>query len=139
MKKYLKLLFVALFAIMTLSLASCKDDKDEPDGSNGSIIGSWEMVDGVADAMDSKQYEQFREDGTYYEVLVYSSEWAALLGKKSEVYKGTWKLEGNNLKISVKNPVTVKKVTSNELVIIEMGMEAKLKRVSDEIVNQYIK
>lgn len=31
MNKYFKLLFVALFATMTLSLASCKDDKDEPD------------------------------------------------------------------------------------------------------------
>lgn len=36
MKKYLKLLFVALFATMTLSFASCKDDKDEPDGGNNS-------------------------------------------------------------------------------------------------------
>ena len=139
MNKYLKLLFVALFATMTLSLASCKSDDDEPDGSNGSIIGSWEMVDGVADAMDSKQYEQFRENGTYYEVVVYSDEWSALLGQKVIVEKGTWKLEGNTLKISIKNPITVKKVTSNELVIIEMGMESKLKRVSDEIVNQYIK
>ena len=35
MKKYLKLLFVALFATMTLSLASCKDDNDEPNGGGG--------------------------------------------------------------------------------------------------------
>lgn len=34
MKKYLKLLFVALFATMTVSLYSCKDDKDEPDGGS---------------------------------------------------------------------------------------------------------
>ena len=130
---------MALFATMTLSLASCKDDKDEPDGGNGSIIGSWEMVEGLAEAADSKQYEQFREDGTYYGVIVYSDEWAELLGKKVFVDKGTWKLEGNTLKVSLRNPITVKKITSNELIIIEMGMEAKLKRVSDETVNQYIK
>lgn len=35
MKKYLSLLFVALFATMTFALTSCGDDNDEPDGGNG--------------------------------------------------------------------------------------------------------
>lgn len=34
MKKYLSLLFVALFATMSFALTSCGDDKDEPDGGN---------------------------------------------------------------------------------------------------------
>ena len=43
MKKYLKLLFVALFATMTLSLASCKNDKDEPDASS-ELVGTWDLT-----------------------------------------------------------------------------------------------
>lgn len=34
MKKYLHLLFVALFATMSFALTSCGDDDDEPDGGN---------------------------------------------------------------------------------------------------------
>lgn len=34
MKKYLSLLFVALFATMSFALTSCGDDNDEPDGGN---------------------------------------------------------------------------------------------------------
>lgn len=43
MKKYLNLLLVALFATMTLSLVSCKDDKDEPT-SVSDLAGTWEMT-----------------------------------------------------------------------------------------------
>lgn len=35
MKKYLHLLFVALFATLSFALTSCGDDNDEPDGGNG--------------------------------------------------------------------------------------------------------
>ena len=35
MKKYLSLLFVALFATMSFALTSCGDDNDEPEGGNG--------------------------------------------------------------------------------------------------------
>lgn len=34
MKKYLKLLYIALFAMMSVSLTACGDDDDEPDGGN---------------------------------------------------------------------------------------------------------
>lgn len=34
MKKYIYLLFVALFATMSFSLTSCSDDDDEPNGGN---------------------------------------------------------------------------------------------------------
>lgn len=35
MKKYLQLLFVALFATVSFALTSCGDDNDEPDNGNG--------------------------------------------------------------------------------------------------------
>ena len=34
MKKYLKLLYIALFAMMSVSLTACGDDDDEPDGGS---------------------------------------------------------------------------------------------------------
>ena len=41
MKKYLKFLFVALFATMTFAFTACGDDDDEPDGgsNNKGIVG----------------------------------------------------------------------------------------------------
>lgn len=41
MKKYLKLLFVALFATMTFAFTACGDDDDEPDGgsNNKGVVG----------------------------------------------------------------------------------------------------
>ncbi|MCH5237831.1 MAG: hypothetical protein J1E95_08550 [Muribaculaceae bacterium] len=48
MKKYIKLLFVAFFATMTLSLYSCKSDNDEPKGdpSNGNYENYYFTVNG---------------------------------------------------------------------------------------------
>lgn len=141
MRKYFYLLFVALVATMSISLTSCgdNDDKNNDEPSyNGSIIGSWRLVEGVADAMDGQQYEQFREDGTYYEVLVYNDEWAQMIGTNVLVDKGTWSLDGNILNVSIKNSIIVKKISSKELILKEMGVEFKLKRVSDELVNEYI-
>ena len=47
MKKYLKLLFVALFATMTFAFTACGDDDDEPDGGNNNkgVVGEL-TVDG---------------------------------------------------------------------------------------------
>lgn len=38
MKKYLKLLFVALFATLSFALVSCGDDDDD---DNNALVGSW--------------------------------------------------------------------------------------------------
>ena len=37
MKKYLKLLFAAIFATLSFTLVSCGDDDDD----NGSLVGTW--------------------------------------------------------------------------------------------------
>lgn len=42
-EKYLKLLFVALFATMTFAFTACGDDDDEP-SSNSVLVGTWDMV-----------------------------------------------------------------------------------------------
>lgn len=136
MKKYLTLLFAALFAAMSFSLTSCGGDDDEPD--TGNIVGTWKIVDGIADLIDCEQYYQFRNDGTCYEVLVYNDDIGGLVDKYY-IEKATWSLDGNTLSISSKNTITIKKLSSNEMTIVEMGMESKLKRVSDDIVNTILK
>ena len=136
MKKHIYLLLIAFLATMSFSLTSCSDKDDEP--SNGNIVGSWQVVDGIANAMDGEQYSQFREDGTYYDVMVYSDDWANLTGKYYAI-KGTWTLDGDKLKISGKNEITIKKISKNDITIVDMGIEVKMKRVSDEMVNEYIK
>lgn len=41
--KQFKFLFLALaVAMMGISLTACGDDKDEPGGGGGSIVGTWE-------------------------------------------------------------------------------------------------
>ena len=142
MKKYFSIIVAVLLAAMALSLASCsKDDDDDDDAPSGnsSIVGSWRMVEGVADAIDCEQYVQFREDGTYFDVVVYGDSWNGLLG--TEVQEGTWSLDGKNLKIKISTKttkITVKKVTSKELILEEFGLEIKLIRVSDAKVNKIL-
>lgn len=81
---------------------------------------------------------QFREGGSYYDVVVYGDSWNFLYDKP--IYSvGTWQLDGNTLKISLfKNDCIIKKLSANELVISQMGVSMKLKRVSDGLVNGYI-
>ena len=43
MKKYLKLLFVALFATMTFAFTACGDDDDEPEASS-ELVGTWDLT-----------------------------------------------------------------------------------------------
>lgn len=50
MKKYLKLLMVALFATLSFSLVSCGDDDDD----NGPLVGTWENY--WVDPEDGWQY-----------------------------------------------------------------------------------
>lgn len=135
MKKHIYLLLVAFWATMSFSLTSCSDKDDEP--SNGNIVGSWK-VNGIADYMDGENYWQFREDGVYVDVLIYGGEIAQLIGKYHTEYS-TWSLEGNTLKIKGSPDATITKLTSTEMVTEFMGVKTTYTRVSDEMVNEYIK
>ena len=59
MKKYFKLLMVALFATLSFTLVSCGDDDDD----NGALVGTWDCT-----TVDP-------EDGwTYYEVVTFNKD-----------------------------------------------------------------
>ncbi len=68
MKKYLYLLFVAMFASMTFALTGCSDDDDEPTSSNG----KYELT------IDGKKYSFDRalpnDSGTDYACMLYDND-----------------------------------------------------------------
>ena len=135
MKKYLKLLFVALFATMTLSLASCKDDKDEPD--SGDLVGTW-MVD--QSPMDI-EYLQFKANGDFAKINV-PGELYEEFGMKTEVEKGKWTRDGNTINIvyndGFKTSFKIEKITSKQLHVIVLGIKAVYDRVPDSTVDKYL-
>ena len=141
MKKYLKFFYVALFAVLALSVTSCKDD-DEP--KEGNIIGSWQEDDEWTNALEAKQYLKFTSDGVVFEVDIFPE----YLGGDIEVAKGKYSVSGNTIKVydfdpnyeyKVDGESTIVKLTEDKLVLSTMGMEQRYKRVADDIVDKYIK
>ena len=52
MERYIKLLFVALFATMSCALTSCGDDNDEPDDPNNiSLVAPRVMICAAHEAL----------------------------------------------------------------------------------------
>lgn len=71
-----KLFFASLWVLACLT-AACSDEKDEPNGESGSVVGEWvfqkneyyrngKMIDSFTAVEDEdKMIAVFREDGTY--------------------------------------------------------------------------
>lgn len=144
MKKYLKLLFVALFATMTLSLASCKNDKDEPSGSNSDIVGTWKCTEGLlVNAWDGAElYAQFQSNGTLRQVTITP---ALFPGDETETdaITGKWEVKDGYLFLSGDGSLTgsgkIIKVSNDYLEVEMMSIVHKFKRVSDSVVDKYFK
>ena len=92
MKKYLKLLFLAIFASMSFAFVACGDDEDdEPDNNGGSgnnttsaFVGTWEMTtSGALGYGDGEAYIRFNKDKTFVLVNDYGYD-------DVEVSYGTW-------------------------------------------------
>lgn len=128
MTKYLKLLFVALFATMTVSLYSCKDDKDEPEG--GDIVGTWKSA--LSGVFGETQYIQFQKDGTAINVIIDDGD------GKMEIEKGKWSMSGNVLSLNGFNS-TIESLTSSKLVVITLGIPTTWLKVPDSEIEKYLK
>ena len=71
-----KLFFASLWVLACLT-AACSDEKDEPNGESGSVVGEWvfqkneyyrngKMIDSFTAVEDEdKMIAVFREDGTF--------------------------------------------------------------------------
>lgn len=148
MAKYLKCLFVALFATLTISLTSCSKDDDKP--ISGDIVGTWECVETFADNVDwgdlidndewgnyldnYKQYIRFSSDGSFVEVDIDD--------EGTEVAKGTWSQSGNKITIKgndmISGVASIVELTSNKLVIEMMGLPMTYKKVADSTIDKYL-
>lgn len=87
MKKYMKLLMVALFATLSFTLVSCGDDDDD-DAS--ALVGTW-TSSWEEDGISVKAEVTFKNNGTFHSEGTYS------YGGYSETYTsdGTYTVEGD--------------------------------------------
>ena len=135
MKKYLYLLFVAIFATLSFSLTSCGDDDDEPNGGNGSVVGTWKVETmKTSDDWWQVDYFRFKENGTYESVEVIS-----FMGKiETEKDSGTWSKNGDRLTIDG-TTATIKELSGNKMVLNLGGATITYNKCADSEMNQYLK
>ena len=144
MERYIKLLFVALFATMSFALTSCGDDNDEPDDPNNiSLVGTWEHTITFSADWWQTAYTQIKNDGTYIAITdVYCMGYSDV-----SVEYGKWTRNGNKLTLKADDPsdggiyidtVTIIKLTKTDLVLSAGGLEYSCTRVDDSIVEEYL-
>lgn len=94
MKKYIQLLFVALFATLPLVLTSCGDDDNEP--ADDSIVGTWllSIRDDYDDSIWYCQYN-FKANGTFE-----CKDWDSDEREPSYEDFGTWVVSGDVITIT---------------------------------------
>ena len=143
MKKYLSILFTAIFAAMfVFSTTSCSKDDSATDAN---IVGTWKRVDGIYE--DEIQYRQYKKNGTWIQVDVG--------GAYSYIHSGTWRLSGNILTLTLESekepPVSfkIKELTKESMTYtvfdefdefdeFDKLIEAKFKRVPDSEIKKYL-
>lgn len=130
-------LCLVLFSIVTLT--SCDKDNDSIDFSK--LIGTWksttladdpEYLDGL-----KAQYDQYKEDGTYYAVNTY---WDGTY----EVYAGgKWEPDGNKIRIiwddGETDMIEVVSVEDSKLELLLVHAVISYTRVPDSEIEQYLK
>lgn len=148
MKKYLSVLFTAIFAsiIVISSVTSCVTKEDVSINSKN-LIGTWEETSsgspftGVVE-IEGELYVQFQKDGTYIMVDIEEND--------VDILRGKWSLSGNSLFVSdeftigeetypTTSTFTVSNLTKNSLTFSWVGIAtANFKRVSDSIIEKYL-
>ena len=148
MKKYLSILFTAIFASMVVfSTTSCSKDDSATDAN---IVGTWKIVsvesplvgeDDKDEDNDNEVYWQFKENGTFITVGVYEDSYDVDCSE-------TWRLSGNTLileepeeeEVILPLIFTITESTKNSLTLVWAGGIATInfKRVSDSIIEKYL-
>ena len=113
MEKYLKLLFISLFATLTLTLNSCSDKDDEPDDTEFTLVGAWKIdVLKVDNNNWQTIYMRLSENGNYLSVSVVNANGIIYTAKES----GKWSKKGDYLIIDG-DKAEIIGLTKNKLVV----------------------
>lgn len=141
MKKYLYFLMVAILATMTLSLASCKDDKDKDEPDGGNLIGTWMMEQPPLNVT----YIQFKSNGDFVRVDAPYDDSVSndfpFWDNEILIRLGQWVCNGDNCNIifdGEKYSFKIEKITSKQLHIVVAGIKAMYERVPDSTIDKYL-
>ena len=137
MKKYLSILFTAIFvAMFVFSTISCSKDDSATDSN---IVGTWKRVDANYFEEDGVEYWQFKKNGTWFQIQT----------EADYCFYGTWRLSGDILTFTLeykKVPRTesfkIKELTKESMTLALMdeldGPVMELKRVPDSEIKKYL-
>lgn len=129
----MKLLMVAIFAALTLSLTACGDDDDESIDPNASVVGTWKVnTMHLDDDWWQVDYIRFNENGTYQSVAVVCFMGDADLEKDS----GTWSKKGDKMTIDGAT-ATILQLDSKKMVL-EYAVKVTYEKCPDSEMDQYL-
>ena len=124
---------MALFAILSFTLASCSDDEESGD-LNSSVIGTWKVETmKISDDWWQIDYCQFAEGGKYTNVTV------VYFDGDYDIHPSTsrWSQSGNKITIDG-DTGTITKISSSSMTVSFQGLEIEYQKCSDEEMNQYL-
>ena len=146
MKKLYSSIMVFAMMIAALGFTACSSDDDSEDGYNSSsLVGTWELVSGEGWGLQSPDdgvcLVQFKKDGTYILLNVYPDE------EETTIDRGTWKVVGNGLVITMEDEdienftltYEILELKSDKLVLTFIGLIGNYKRVSDSVMDKYLR
>ena len=145
MKKYLKLLMVAIFASMTFTFVACGNDDDkEPDGGNNTdngFVGTWSMSMIGHSGEYRDNYIRFYDNSTF--VLINADDDEVM------VSYGKWSVSGNTFTLDYdiaqsETPLfpyvityNIKSQSSSKIEFYLGNLNFTLTKVSDSVMNKY--
>lgn len=163
MKKYFSFLAFILMGALSLSIVSCGDDDEEDFSGGGNIIGTWstDLASDISKQLDDddyitnmEQYYQFKNDGTFTEVLAttYSDDWVKWFNEDKqeiEIERGTWKISNGLLYIIYEDNFTdysnntyKYSVKGNKLTLTSTSgiiLSVTFTRIPDSTIDKYLK
>ena len=140
---------IMMFAMMfaALSFTACSSSSDDGDEGNSvnpsSLVGTWQttFVEGWGEYVDvnAVDYLQLKSNGSYIHV-----EWE---NNAPYISKGTWSFSNNKLTLKEQEgdlvgssfTYDVIEIGKDKISVTLWGVSATLKRVSDNVIDKYLK
>ena len=139
MKKFLFLSMAMIMAILSLGLTACGDDKDEPEGTNADLVGTWKMT-GTEGGYSYTSYVQFTKDGKFNNVEIYTEDGET----EVEVVKGTYTVNGDVITITENYDGEVDtysvrfQIKGKQLIVSEAGYSVTYTQAKNSEIEKYL-